>query len=257
MSYFGTTEFLLRVSAGLVSGYSHINKFGHNPDAAATGEDVWAGGGTYAFYPTTAQTMEAVSTSTDDDVGGIGALTVVVEGLDASWNEISETVIMTGQVVVALQNSYIRMNRAYAVTVGTSGMNVGDISIQETGAGDVGAFIEAEDGQTQQAIYTIPAGKTAFFMKGYVAMMNATFQGTTATFKWRVRGNNGGPYSWQTQGHIGLINIGQSSWQYEYGVPAGGIPAKSDIKIVMSEASAAHSVEGGFDLILIDNTLLS
>ena len=99
----------------------------------------------------------------------------------------------------------------------------------------------------------VPAGKTAYFVKGYVAMMNTDKNGTDATFKWYMRGNNGGPYCWQTKGEVGLVNIGNSYWIYEYGIPAGPIPAKTDVRIAMTQASETHSVEGGFDLLLVDN----
>ena len=59
--------FLDAVAFGDVDGYKIVNKFGHNPAVAAGGEDIWAGGGTYAFYPTNAQVVSAVSDSAADD----------------------------------------------------------------------------------------------------------------------------------------------------------------------------------------------
>jgi hypothetical protein len=245
--------FLVAVAAGDVEGYSAINKFGHNP-AATAGDDIWAAGGSYAFYPTNAVAMEIVSTDTNDVAGGAGAQSVTVFGLDGNWDEISETVIMNGTTSVDLTNTYRRMNRAFVNTIGSSESNVGAIAIEEDGGGgNTGAYIAAGDGQTQQAIYTIPRGKSAMFIKGYVALKEDTFQGTSGDFKWKLRLNNGTTGAWQTKGQIGLINIGSSWWQYEYGIPIGMIPAKTDIRLEQSAATDPMDSVGGFDLLLIDD----
>jgi len=248
-----SANFLLEVAAGNVPGYSPVNKFGHNPLVLTGGADVWAGGGTYSFYPTTAQSMEIVSQDGNDTNGGTGAWTVTVFGLDSNWDEQSETVTMNGTTPVALSNAYIRMNRAIVITAGTLETNAGLIAVQESGGGAVGVVIGTGDGQTQQAIYTIPNGKTGYFIKGYVGLGNDNKNGEDGTFQWKVKPNNIANAAWQVKGHMVLINVGSSHWQYEYGVPAGPIPAKSDIKIEVLSASATIDAVGGFDLILIDN----
>ena len=155
------------VAFGLVDGYSIVNKFGHNGAVAAGGGDIWSGGGTYAFYPTSAQAMSVVSSSGADDAASTGAHTVIFYGLDEDWLEANETVTMDGATPVALTNTYRRMYRGVVLTIGTAESNVGNISVTNS-AGIVGVYIAAEDGQSQQAIYTIPAGKSALFKKGYV-----------------------------------------------------------------------------------------
>jgi hypothetical protein len=256
MSYFGTTEFMLRVAAGLVPGYSSVNKFGHNPASAIAGADIWPPGGTYAFYPTTAQSMEIVSDSANDTSAGTGARTATVYGLDASWAEQSETVTMNGTTPVALANTYIRTFRTTIDTAGSIETNDGAVTVQVSGGGTIGVHIASGDGQTQQCIYTIPAGKTAFFIKGYTAIADDDKNGEVAEFKWKMRPNVIADGAWQTKGQMGLNSIGSSNWQYDYGVPAGAIPEKTDIKIEAFSATAIVGVVAGFDLILIENTLL-
>lgn len=251
--YRGIVDFYFDVASGNIPGLSSINKFGHNPAVATGGEDVWSGGGTYAFYPDTARTMEIVSDSAADSIGGVGALTVIVYGLDSNWLEISDTVTMEGTTEVLLTNKYIRMYRAVVITAGSYEINKGDISIRDTSDTPIGAYITADDGQTQQAIYTVPAGKSAYFIKGYVAMQNDDKNGEDAAFRWKARPNNGGNGAWQTKGHISLVNIGSSWWQYQYGVPAGALPEKTDIKIECYETSDESGATAGFDLILVDN----
>jgi len=252
------SEFYMNVSKGDIPGHSHINKFGHN-STATTGDDVWGGGGVYPFYPTAAVNVDIVSTSTSDDEGSTGAIQVIVMGLDSNWNEQQETVTLNGTGVVQLSNTYIRLFRAFVYEAGTGNTNVGNITVyaRSTGsgvtAGDVGIYIGAGDGQTLHCIYTIPSGKTGYFIKGYVGLSNSNKNGEDGTFRWLMKLNNGINGAWLTQGEVGLVNIGSSYWQYEYGVPAGGIPEKTDIKINLHFASAAMDTVGGFDIVLVDN----
>lgn len=251
--YSGIVDIYLDIAKGNIPGHSSINKFGHNPAVATTGEDVWSGGGDYAFFPDTAKVMEIYSDSAVDSSGGAGAWTVIVYGLDSNWLEINETVTLEGRDSVVLAKRYIRIYRAIVYTAGSYKTNKGSITIQDTAGGVVGAYITAGDGQTQQAIYTVPAGKTAYFIKGYAAMENDDKNGADATFVWKTRWRNGGNGAWAVKGQIELINIGSSWWQYQYGVPSGGLPEKTDIKMECIKTSATSGATAGFDLILVDN----
>jgi len=243
--------FLAAVALGLVDGYSSVNKFGYNP-TADDGDDVWGGDGVYAFYPTNANAVWAQSTDVDDVEGDTGAHTVKFFGLDSNWNEASETVTLNGQTSVALTNAYIRMFRGVVLTAGSTQGNEGDITVTN-GAGTVAIHIETGKGQTQHTIYTIPNNKSGLFVKGYVGMGNDDKNGVDASFEWQARANNGHTGAWATKGDIDLVNIGSSWWQYEYGVPAGILLEKTDIRIRVRTASAESRVVGGYDLLLKDD----
>ena len=252
-------DFMLEVAKGNVVGHSHINKFGHNPTADA-GDDIWGGDGAYPFFPTAAVSVDIISTSTDDDDGGTGAIQVMVQGLDASWEEQSETVTLNGTGAVELSNDYVRLFRAFVLEAGTGNTNAGVITVYARGtgsgvtAGDVGIYIGAGGGQTQHAIYTVPADKTAYFIKGYVALATGSTTAKDGVFRWLMRLNTTGVNgAWLVQGEVGLVNLGQGSWQYAYGVPAGPIPGKTDIRIEMTSAAAQFDTVGGFDLVLVDD----
>ena len=248
----GVTNFYLEVAKGNVPGHSIINKFGHNA-AATTGDDIWSGGGAYGFYPTTGQLLEVVSTSTeDDDTTGDGTWTILVSGLDANMDLQTATVILNGTGVVAIPTLlWRRVYRAVCLTGGVTGTNEGTITIRIASAGTTAAVIAVGDGQTQMAIYTIPNNHTGYFLKGYTALANATFQGELGNFQWLLRPNNGDTGQWAVQGQIGLVNVGSSHWQYEYGAPAGPLPEMTDIKIKMSSASDTMDSVGGFDILLV------
>jgi hypothetical protein len=213
----------------------------------------------YPFYPTVAVAVDIVSTSADDDVGGDGAIQVIVQGLDANWDEQQETVTLDGLGIVQLNNTYIRLFRAWVHEAGVDNENAGDITVyaRATGsgvdAGDVGIFIGATDGQTLHTLYTIPNAKTGYFVKGYTALSKDTMTVENGTFRWLMRINNGLNGAWLVQGEIGLVTQGSSHWQYEYGIPAGPLPEKTDIRIVLNTASTTFDTVGGFDILLVDD----
>ena len=251
-------NFMLQVALGKVPGALIVNKFGHNPTIATNTdpEDVWAGSGIYDFYPTATQSMEAVSSSSEDGVGGTGALIIQVYGLSGTWALQNESVTLNGSSTVNLSNTYTRVFRTIVTSAGTNNTNVGNITVRIKGAGTTGSYIMAGDGQTQQAIYTIPINYTGFFLKGYVGISKGG--GATvvaAEFKWKAKANNGVNGAWATKGQMECITHGSSWWQYEYGAPNGPIPEKTDIRIECVEVSATVGVVGGLDLILFDNTI--
>lgn len=83
---FGSGDPLLDFAAGMVPGIRSANIFGRNPDVdAGVQESVWNIGGLWAG-PTSAQKIQLVSTSAQDDaVTGNGAQVVTVVGL-TSWS---------------------------------------------------------------------------------------------------------------------------------------------------------------------------
>ena len=159
----------LNISMGKISGYNVISKFGKNPDIdLADGfEDIFAAGQNLTFM-TSAKIASVTSTSTADTLTGTGARTLTIQGLDSSWNEVEATVNMNGTETVSTTQTFLRIYRAFVVTVGSGGVNAGDITISVDTDGTQ-AFILANEGQTQQAIYTIPNGKTGYFYSGFVS----------------------------------------------------------------------------------------
>jgi len=100
ISRVGTTEpFELQIARGQISYHEFVHKFGYNANIAETNETVWTQGGLYV-YPASASTMYISSSSTADTSAGTGARTATVSGLDANFDEISETVSLNGQTGV-------------------------------------------------------------------------------------------------------------------------------------------------------------
>jgi len=252
--------FLTAVAMDMVPGFSHVNKFGHNP-AAADGDDVWGGGGVYGFYPTSAVTIDIKSSSGSDVAAGTGARTVIIQGLDENWEEqTSAEITLTGATEAAVAGTWMRIFRCIVVTAGSGKTNAGNLTVQCVGAAGglsdntVGIYVTAGDGQTQRTIYTIPAGKTGYFVKGYVGVADDDKNGEVVEFQYLMRPNTVADGAWAVKGEIGCNSVGSSHWVYEYGIPAGPIPEKTDIRIrVLDTTVATIGVVGGYDVLLQDD----
>jgi hypothetical protein len=171
ISRVGTSEpFELQVARGQISFHKTIFKFGYNAVVGATKETIWEQGGLYA-YPASATVMTISSSSTDDTAAGTGARTVEIFGLDADYNEINEVVTLNGQTAVNTTKSYLRINRGIVRSAGSGGANAGTLY---AGTGTVTSGVPANiyltingdgDNQTLMALWTVPAGYTAFLTK--------------------------------------------------------------------------------------------
>ena len=156
----------MNIARGAIPGLTEGHKFGENPSVGTAYETLWPLGGRY-ITPTVATTMTVSSSSTDDTSAGTGLRTVRVEGLDANYYEISETVTLNGQTAVTLSDQYLRVNRVEGMSAGSGEINAGIIYV---GSGTVTTGVPANkynsisvgEGQSQFAFYTVPADKTAY-----------------------------------------------------------------------------------------------
>lgn len=152
----------LRAARGLVAGVTMLRKFGHRTSVSTSFVPVWSKGAAVTWL-TSAGTVDVVSNSANDDAAGSHAQKVTVEGLDSNWAELTEEVSLTGSGTAQSTGSFIRVNRAYVSQVGTYGnSNAAVIEVQDSAGSNVLAHIPLGDGQTQQLIYTVPAGKTLY-----------------------------------------------------------------------------------------------
>lgn len=155
------------IALGFEPNFTTEFKFGSNLDLGVTEEVIWAYGGNYPFLPHgTAETLSVVSTSALDTFGGAGAWNLIIFGLDINGLIISEVINLAGLTPVITTKSFFRVNRAIVINSGTAtaiqDANQGIIRVTSTVSGFVQAQISIHDGQTTQAVYTVPADKIAF-----------------------------------------------------------------------------------------------
>lgn len=149
----------LSVGLGLVPGVRRVAALGNNPDVDAGPEDIWSGGGVYPWM-TGATALEIVSDNAADAAAGTGARTVLVNGLDAVWEEVSQTVTLNGLTPVALVTPLYRIQSALIMSAGSGQVNAGNISVRDAGGGTVRALIPVGYGITRQSQFTVPLGYT-------------------------------------------------------------------------------------------------
>ena len=228
----------IHIARGEVAETSHINKFGYNT----------AVGGSYEIItdlgtnnlPTSAAVVSVVSASSADDDGSTGAEKVEIQGLDANFKNQTEIVTMNGTAAVTTTNTFIRVFRMRVTEAGSGGVNAGNITASISSS-DV-ARINANEGQTLMAVYTVPADKKAYLVK----FQGSLSKNQEANFQLRAKVYNDG--AWNVKGLWGTF---ANAITYEYPVPLE-FDAKTDIQI-RGKAGATSEMGAIFDLILVDN----
>lgn len=240
-------DFFTRVAKGLVPGHKIVIKFGYNPNIAnGNYEDIWDEGGKYNFQ-TTAQTLNISSNDNDDRPGDTGAERIEIEGLDASFNEISEQIDLNGTSTVTTTNAFLRVFRMKVLTAGSTGTNDGDITAEYSSTGDTAAVISDRDGgsngenQTLMAIYTVPAGKTGYIYRWWHFQEN----NDNANIKLRVRPEN---EVFQVKAKLRARSPGEQRYAFPL-----KIEPKSDVLIEAESTSNNAQFSAGFDILLVDN----
>lgn len=136
-----------------------VYKFGFNSAISTDEETVWDGGGIYS-YISTAGSVSVISSDAADDIDGTGAQKITIQGLDANWLPKSLEVDMDGTSSTTVASTFIRVFRAFVSQAGSGEVNAGDITLSI--GGTTVAKISADMGQTLMAVYTVPAGFTAY-----------------------------------------------------------------------------------------------
>ena len=233
----GSYPYFLQVSRGLIAGHKRVFKFGYNGDIDDSEETIWDVGGLYA-YPASAVTMTATSSSgaTDEDVE------VTIQGVDASYNELSETVTLDASGTATTTGSFLRVYRAF-VASGTA--SAGNITIAN--GGTTYAYVSSADQQTLMALWTVPAGYTAYLFQ--IDTTAFTVQNNkVATIRMITRELNG---VFRTQQKFDLF---EGSYHQDITCPQP-IPEKTDIEFraIADSSNADLRVSTTFDIIYIEN----
>lgn len=252
--------YLIEVARGNVLGATIVHKFGRNGDVAnGTSEDISSQGGIYA-WPQSPMTLEAISTSVNDDSGGTGARVITVQGLDENFNAVEEDITMNGtSVSVATTATFIRVNRAFVKNAGTysktdAGGNVGTITVRIESAGATQIIIEIEGalqiGQSQVARYTVPNGKTAYLLS---SSLNVESTKTADIFCWQRQGADIVSAPFTAKRLVFQFDAISGSAEFNPDSPSGPFPEKTDIWFSAFANSANTKVEADFELLVIDN----
>jgi hypothetical protein len=229
-------------------------KFGYSAAVGTSDETLWTLGSTAYPYLGAAQVITVSSTSALDTAAGTGARTVFISGLNASYNQVSETVTLNGLTAVNTVNSYLRVNRSWVTTAGSSGANAGAIHVGY-GAVTAGvplntlAHIAIGNNQASFSVYTVPAGFTAYLVGIEYGGGAAAGAGNPAFFElstW-VR-DFGGVF--RNRGRIPIEAMGSGSFAYPVALT---VTEKADFDLRGRANTGTGAVGVSYDMILIEN----
>jgi len=231
----GTSEpFELQVARGQIPGHKSVFKFGLNPVVQNVEETVWEGGGLYV-YPSSALIMTVASASGATDNGVV----ITISGLDADYNEQSETVTLAGAGTATTTKSFLRVYRGF---VAGSQEPAGAVTVAN--GGTTYAYINGGN-QTLMAVWTVPAG-----YDGYITQLDVTVL--------TEQNNKFGNIRLVTREQGGVFRT-QESFSAEggaialpYSIPVR-VPEKTDIeyRAVASGANADLRVSATFEILYI------
>ena len=242
--------FELQVARGQVDGHKTLFKFGINGDVGTSVETVWAQGGTYV-YPASATVMKISSSSADDAAAGTGARTISIAGLDANYNEISETVILDGQTAVNTVNSYLRISRMFVVTAGSGATAAGTIyagtgTVTSGVPATVYGMIALNANQTQMAFWTVPAGYT-LYLTGLFYTSGNTNANAWTNFQ-LIQRPLGGVFRQQSSSRV----PGNGDFVVDLHTPIA-FTEKTDIEVRAVASTSPSNVSAEFEGIYIKN----
>lgn len=201
---------------------------------------------------TGAETMEIVSSSTDDDntPGGSGTRTVRIVYLDTSYAIQVLDTPLNGTVPVVLAPQMLFVYWMEALTGGAFEVGVGNIDLRVSGTGVIHERISAGGNRSLSARFMVPDGFT-----GYVRSWGCEAINTSQDLRLRatVRTNDstlGTRYIFNSTMYLGAGSNRSDS------LPWIRLPARSRIKVstVPGAAAAANRVGTTLDVLLISDT---
>jgi hypothetical protein len=238
----------LQVSRGLVSGCTAINIFAaSNNVGTGTLQTLWENTGTTSYaFPSTAAQMHITSSSATDT----GTASVLINGLDSSWNLISETITLNGTTVLTTVNSYLRVNNMVMVTPATGQTsNVGTITLKNLANSVTYAQITPAYGRTAMSIYSVPSGYTLWVNNINIFSGDGNGGNAYINYQAKATNNNVTPANTITALNttFGLVYSVIRTNPFPY-------TQKSDVQWQFSTNTGTHSVGLILEGVLISNT---
>jgi len=227
-----TQRFGLDAARGIMGNVEAVNIFGFNRAVGTSFETIWNNGGTYSFLADEQQ-LSVVSTDAAD------TMDLLIQGLDGDYNEVAETITLTGTDAVTTDNSFLRVNNAMIL----SGENAGDITGSYTTT-DV-FYIEAGLGTTQACVYTVPAGHSLYLFR--IDLTSGTVTGNKyISYRNRIDSENGR-----------VLRVAEATWQsgqqsFDRQIPFK-IDEKTDFQFEAKSSGSSNEVSIFIEAILVND----
>ncbi len=234
------TNFAQGVALGRVRNWELIPRFGYNPTAGTTTEDVWTPGG-IRVDPVTAAQAQISSDSANDTALGTGAQAIYLAGLDGDYAKIEEVIPLDGTNTVSSVLSFLRINVMRVIAAGSTNGNEGEITCLI--GGNVQAQVQSTlsgiahgRGVSQQIHYTVPAGHTAYVEQ--VESWSGRDQAASIEMYVRDTDENGNLLPWFSPGEINIYRAPVTVEVFSSVV----LPEKSEIKFVARSDSGTVEI---------------
>lgn len=179
------------------------------------------------LLPDTAAALTCSSSSPLDTLLGTGARALLLNGLNAAFQRITEVVLLNGVLPATTVQQFLRVNSCLVIQSGSLQHNAGIINVRH--GNNVMARIRPTEAVARQAVYTTPASFRSYILN-YVfnnpAQRIVTFNGMLKPF---------GTNTWL---NIIRIAVQQETAVFKPELP-GFIPEKSDFKIQVNTDNGA------------------
>ena len=251
------TRFIDDVAKGIVPGSFIMDKFGANHNLnIAQAADIWTAGEAdvgkqiydyQGFDLPGEEILDINSTSGLDTALGTGANLLLLEGLDANFDVITDIIMLDGANIVKSNKAFLRLYRSFVVSAGATGFNQGVIRHVATTTGYVMGEIEIGKNQTLMALYTVPRNHTALLYSIFASVSKKSVA-TECDIEGYVR-PFGGVFLLRLQ--RGMSTFGTSHFDIDVSSTPTMIPEKSDIKVRSGITSGSGlAMTAGFSLLL-------
>ena len=243
-------DLMLEIPQGNIGGKSSVNKFGRST-AITTGNtwEIWDGNSAYV-YPATAL-MTKVSQTTDQ--GTLQGETIEVQGLDANWDLVVQNVTLNGSDTTTPVVMTTPLIRCFRMKVLADAVSTSNIRVHNDAENQDYAIISTGNNQTLMAIYTVPAGKTAYMVCYYCTVNPGGGAPTTFNVSMWAQ-DNANTYKPQIK-HIQGVSADADAYGHfqHFFRPYQKFTEKTDIIIKGAPSGASVDTSAGFDLIIVDN----
>ena len=251
-----TNDLDIDICLGRIADHTFVRKFGANSSVSTSEEIIWNNSGTYQGFLTSATAVRVASGGdANDTAAGTGAREVTIVGLDENWEEATEAVATAGGSASGnTTTTFIRVFRAYVSSSGTygnglTGANAGNIVIEDSGGSNTLAQIGTGLGQTELAVYTVPASKTLLLRRVEVTVAG----NKPATVKFFQR-QNADDTSAPVQSRRIVQQFdeleGEDVAEYRY---TESFAAKTDVWFTAAAVSGTSAADAVFYGVLIDD----
>lgn len=173
------TDYAADVARGNIGEAEPFYSFGKLETSGSVSDQMLWGNGVFTIPPATGVQLTIVSDSADDDLGGIGIEQVEINYLDTNLDPKTEIVTLDGLTPVTTIATDIRfMQCGYAVSVGSNGKAVGNISF--TAGGVTYNYLTAGEIRCTSSARMVPRGKRAVVWAVYGSSLSGTSAAKTS-----------------------------------------------------------------------------